>query len=595
MTPVPTAPITAGQFFHVNDGQALATAVRLLLDNLAVAPELLALGEPTHGEPAFPRLRNRILEVLVEHGFRSIALESDRVAALTVDAFVRDGAGTLDAAMAEGFSHGLGQLAANRELVAWIRAHNDSRPPAERLAFHGFDAPLEMAAPPSPGPYLRQLHGFLLRQLGPGGFPHGRADLDHLLGDDGRWSDPAALLDAGRSVGASAQAATLRVVADDLLTVLHAQAPRLVAASSTDWQRARVHGATALGLLRYHAQAADPVPAAQRTSRLLAVRDVLMAQHLLDIRDLEQHRGATLVFAHNRHLQRHLSTWRLADLDLEWYSAGAIVATRRQERYAVIAGSLGASAALGLRPPAPDTFEGAIGALTPDCALLDAVRVAALLRQQAGELRARTDGTAEQGYFPLDAATLEHCDAVLHIAAGPDGPGPAVPASGAPGSAGDRPVATAPGPAELAELILALPDVTQLQADEQSGAPRSAWGDRFFFVGSDRRRPFATIVEHDTPGFDESSDLDRPGIFRLNIQAGRDEFQRRFGYPPAEFANRRAQLDFTRLDEILPHPVYGIQGWACILNPTTRRLADVELLLAHAHRRTVDRHHRATR
>ncbi|HEX8628591.1 MAG TPA: DUF6194 family protein, partial [Catenuloplanes sp.] len=470
------------------------------------------------------------------------------------------------------------------------------RPAAERLTFHGFDAPLEMAGPPSPGPYLRQLHGYLVRHLGPDGFLHGRVDLDHLLGDDDPWSDPAALMDAGRSIGASTRAAALRVIADDLLTASHAQAPRLVAAESlSEWQRARIHGMTALGLLRYHAQAADPVPAARRTSRLLAVRDALMAQNLLDIRALEQHRGATLVFAHNRHLQRHPSTWRLAELDLEWFSAGAIVATQAPDRYAVIAGSLGASAALGLRPPPPDTFEAAIGALTPGCALIEATRLGPLLRQHAGDLRPRTDGTAEQGYFPLDAATLQHCDAVLHLAVGPQGPDRVTGDSRARQPVDDQRGATAPDPAALAELILALPEVTQVRADEQSGAPQSAWGDRFFYVGSDRRRPFATIVEHDTPGFDESSDLDRPGIFRLNIQAGRDEFQHRFGYPPAEFANRRAELDFTRLDEILPHPVYGIQGWACILNPTGGRLPDVELLLAHAHRRTVIRHQRTTR
>ncbi|HEX8632294.1 MAG TPA: hypothetical protein VF755_29395, partial [Catenuloplanes sp.] len=118
MTSVPAASTTVGWSFDVDGGPRLAAAVRSLLAALAAPPDLLALGEPTHAEPAFPRLRNKILDVLVQHGFRSIALESDRVAALTVDAFVQGGPGTLDAAMAEGFSHGLGQLDANRELVA---------------------------------------------------------------------------------------------------------------------------------------------------------------------------------------------------------------------------------------------------------------------------------------------------------------------------------------------------------------------------------------------------------------------------------------------------------------------------------------------
>lgn len=148
-------------------------------------------------------------------------------------------------------------------------------------------------------------------------------------------------------------------------------------------------------------------------------------------------------------------------------------------------------------------------------------------------------------------------------------------------------------PADLAARILALPQVTHVLADEASGAPQASWGDRFFFVGSDRRRPFATIVEHDVRGFDEDSRLGRAGVFRLNIDIGREEFQRRFGYPPAEFPDHRPGIDFTRLDEILPHPAYGTHGWACILNPRPRRLPDVDRLLAHAHRRALSRHQRA--
>jgi erythromycin esterase-like protein len=555
-------------------GAAFAGAVRSLV---AVADplQLLALGEPTHGEPAFPALRNRIFEILAGQGFRSIAIESDRVAALRVDAYVRGGTGTLDAVLAEGFSHGMGRLAANRELVAWMRAYNDGRPPAGQLAFHGFDAPLEMTGAPSPRPFLEHLHGYLTAHLGPGPVRHRRTDLDRLLGDDGRWSDPAALMNAARSVGASSDAVALRAAADDLLTMLYAHAPGLVAASSrAEWQRAEVHATTALGLLRYHGQAAEPAPPAERTSRLLGVRDALMARNLLDIRTGEQHRGATLVFAHNRHVQRHAGTWRLADMDLLWSGAGSILAALLGDRYRVVIGSLGASTALGLAAPPPDTYEGALDAVTDGCALVDAARL-----RRDGSLRPRTDVTAEQGYFPLDATTLAHCEAVLHVARAPRQPRPA-----------DLP---GPAPAELAGRIVALPDVTVVLAGPGSIAPRSSWGDRFFFAGAERHRPFATIVEHDTDGFDEDSRLHRPGAFRLNIELGRAEFTRRFGFAPADFAHHRAAIDFTRPDELLPHPLYAGQGWACVINPGPRVLPELDRLLAHAHRRAHDRHRRS--
>ncbi|MEV5690922.1 DUF6194 family protein [Micromonospora globbae] len=594
----------------------LDDAVASLLATLPAPPQILALGEPTHGEPAFPRLRNRVLETLVAHGFRSVAIESDRVAATDVDAYVQGGDASLDVVLASGFSHGLERLDATRELVTWLRAYNEGRPPAQRVAVHGFDAPLEMTFAPSPGPYLRHAHAYLARHLP--STRHADTDLDVLLGDDGRWSDPAALRDATRSVGASPEAVALRAVADDLLTTLYAEAPALVAASSPDeWQRAQVHAATALGLLRYHAQAAEDAPPAVRTSRLLGIRDALMAQNLLDIRTREAHRGPTLVFAHNRHLQRHPSTWRLAGMDLRWWSAGAIVSSLLGERYAVVVGSLGASGALKLGAPPAGTFEAALDAALDAgdhapggrVAVVDPVRL-----RQAGPLRARTDVTPEQGHFPLDEETVAHCDAILHVtapgAAGAepaaasdprpvavvaDRPAPLDPADAAAATpsaeAADR-LPAGPTADDLAERILTLPEVALVVADEASGAPEVAWGWRFFYVGPDRRMPFATIGESDMAGFDEESRLHRPGVFRLNLDLGRREFARVLGYPPARFADHRTSVDFTALDEVIPNPLYGAAGWVSVLNPGPRSLAEVERLIAYAHDRALDRHRR---
>ncbi|MFC8846838.1 MULTISPECIES: DUF6194 family protein [unclassified Micromonospora] len=155
------------------------------------------------------------------------------------------------------------------------------------------------------------------------------------------------------------------------------------------------------------------------------------------------------------------------------------------------------------------------------------------------------------------------------------------------------PATDVPTEDELAQRILGLPGVTQVRADAASGAPRASWGERFFFVGPDRRRPFATIVAHDTPGFDEDSRLDRPDVYRLNVELGRAEFQRRFGYPPARFPDHRAGIDFTRHDEVLPHPAYGLHGWACVLRPGVDLLPEVDRLLAHAYAWAADRHRRA--
>jgi erythromycin esterase-like protein len=521
--------------------------------------DVLAFGEPTHGEPAFPRARNQLFRELADRGFRSIAIESDRLAGNLVDEYVRGGAGTLDEVLAEGFTHGFGAQAATRELVEWMRTHNDTVPAADRLAFHGFDAPLEMMSAASPGPSLRHLRDYLAGELGAAALPADAAHISRLAGDDATWSDPAAQMDAAKSVGRSPGAAALRVLADDLLVLLYAHAPSLLAADARRWHRARLNATTALGLLRYHAVAADPAAAAERTSRLLAVRDVLMARNLLDIRVAEQHRGPTLVFASNRHLQRYPSRWRLSGMDLEWFGAGAILAALLGDKYAVIAGSLGASAALGLEAPAEDTYEGRLGAATGEGPLLVAGSI------DLADLRVRDDMTPEQGYFPLDGETVAHSDAIWHADRFP------------------------PAAAALAARIAALPGVAQQQAGPRTGAPELGWDDRFFFAGEERMFPFATIVAHDIPGFDEESGLDRAGIFRLNIDVRREEFRRLFGYGPEQFAEHRDTIDCAAADTLMPHPAYAVQGWVSVINPGVRTEAEVERLLESAHRRASER------
>ncbi|MFI5934433.1 erythromycin esterase family protein [Actinoplanes sp. NPDC051494] len=363
-------------------------------DFVPASCSLLALGEPTHQVPAFARIRNDLFATLAERGFRSIALETDRVAALAVDDFVQTGAGDRTA-----FSHGFGDLDGNQELVAWMREHNDGLPADERLTFHGFDAPTETMTAPSPRTYLEHARDYL------------GADVD-LAGDDALWERTEAILDHRASIGASAEAARLRSVADDLLIALHARAPQLIATTSRDaWRRARTHLTAGIGLLQYHKQAAEPLPEqSDRIARLSGVRDVLMAGNLLDIRAAEAGRGPTLVFAHNLHLQRNPSGWSNAGQDVVFAGAGAILSSMQDDGYVFIAGSLGRGDTIGLPDPHPGTYEGRLQRRTTGWGLTPAPEV------EPGDTR--TDTRPEQGYFPLDRATVEGADAVLHIAAG---------------------------------------------------------------------------------------------------------------------------------------------------------------------------------
>ncbi len=121
----------------------------------------------------------------------------------------------------------------------------------------------------------------------------------------------------------------------------------------------------------------------------------------------------------------------------------------------------------------------------------------------------------------------------------------------------------------------------------EGGAPEIAWGDTFFIYDPDRnlegagRMPFATIVTKDYGDFDSASNLNREGVFRLNIGVGRETYQSLF---PSD-----AGHDFTAFDVLMPHPVYRRNHWVCVLNPGEATFHSLEPLLAEAYEIAVKR------
>src|SRR5439155_11252611 len=203
-----------------------------------------------------------------------------------------------------------------------------------------------------------------------------------------RWSNAAAILDPSQSVGASAEANELRLLADDLLALLIAESPRLIASTSRDeWWRAYVHARTAAGLLRYHAAMADTSDS--RVARLLGLRDVMMADNVNGILPREGQRGPALMFGHNLSLQKGRSRLHLGDLSLEWWSVGSIIGAQHGDQYAVLAAALGAAPQQGLDAPAPDTLEGILAALPESRYLFNSGSLATALRST--DLVLRTD------------------------------------------------------------------------------------------------------------------------------------------------------------------------------------------------------------
>jgi hypothetical protein len=101
--------------------------------------------------------------------------------------------------------------------------------------------------------------------------------------------------------------------------------------------------------------------------------------------------------------------------------------------------------------------------------------------------------------------------------------------------------------------------------------------------------PFATIVTKDYAGFDVESKLDRGGLFRLNLDVGRETFAALFGFASRELERHRDQYDFAELDRIFPHPQYGEQAWISVLTPANGSKEQVESLMRGALERALER------
>jgi hypothetical protein len=116
-----------------------------------------------------------------------------------------------------------------------------------------------------------------------------------------------------------------------------------------------------------------------------------------------------------------------------------------------------------------------------------------------------------------------------------------------------------------------------------------AGGTWFCSLDPERHFPnYVTIVTNND--YDDGSDLDREGVFRLNLGLTRATFERlvRDALDPA------APPDYTALDTLLPHPTYAAQSWISILNPSPATFRDVVIpLIAEAHDRLAAQRARA--
>ena len=112
-------------------------------------------------------------------------------------------------------------------------------------------------------------------------------------------------------------------------------------------------------------------------------------------------------------------------------------------------------------------------------------------------------------------------------------------------------------------------------------------GYTFFFYRDDHILPFATIASTGNE-YERISNLDRPGVFRLNIGVSRETFQALFGKSKVDLS----AYDFTALDTIMPHPDYSAQSFLCVLSPSETTFEKIRPMLAEAYDLAMKRYDR---
>ncbi len=120
--------------------------------------------------------------------------------------------------------------------------------------------------------------------------------------------------------------------------------------------------------------------------------------------------------------------------------------------------------------------------------------------------------------------------------------------------------------AEVETFITSLENVQQ----------EEAYGYLFFFVGDDHRLPFVTIANSDSE-YDNVSNLNREGVFRINIGVSRKTFNSLIAETNA------ISIDYSTLNTFLPHPEYAKQNFVCILNPSGKNVETTKELIMEAH------------
>ena len=116
-----------------------------------------------------------------------------------------------------------------------------------------------------------------------------------------------------------------------------------------------------------------------------------------------------------------------------------------------------------------------------------------------------------------------------------------------------------------------------------------SWGEKGIFYNPNRtfkRGVYVLTVKEKDGDNDKGSDLDREGVYRVNLGVRKNTFLKMLEtVPPRPTKGGVVDMlyDFTETDKILPHPVYAWMSWICALNPSESTFENLKPLIKEAY------------
>lgn len=142
--------------------------------------------------------------------------------------------------------------------------------------------------------------------------------------------------------------------------------------------------------------------------------------------------------------------------------------------------------------------------------------------------------------------------------------------------------------------------IEKIENEFEGVIPKSSWGETSLFYNPGGLLPngvyFCTLKEKDGEN-DKASKLDREGIFRLSIGITKETYAKLFGRKPKRPPKGGiidTGHDFTVLNELMPHPIYGWMSWVQVLNPSKSTFETLLPLIAEAHSNAVVKFNKKT-